>query len=713
MAMKPKNLWILPLINIGTAFAQNTDSSNRALDPLIVTAGRTGEALAEAPYTITYLDDEDISETFRRTLPEALQYTPGVLVQKTAHGHGSPFIRGFTGRQNLLLVDGVRVNNSTYRSGPVQYWNTVDSYSLDHIELIKSQGSVLYGSDAAGGTLNAFTRSSNFRNDEAGRVFFGGEAFYEYRSSGQGSHIGRIQAETGVGGQFGILLGMTAKDFGDISDSSVGRMENTGYPEQDYDFKLDWAVTPDSTITFGHYYVNQDDIWRWHRTRYNPGWTEGDHFAAPGLWAENSYDQERALTYLRYAGENPAADPFIKRWSATISYQDTNDSEFQNRTGDPAAGSRPIRGSSIETRTTGFDLQLESPLGSGSLVYGVDFYHDDVDSSGYQTNAANSNRRESLPVADNSEYDLFGAVAQYVWKPPDRLELTGGARYTYARASLGRFYNTSNVLQSGSDENWDAAVGSLRAIYHVDDRWSVYGGVSQAFRAPNLDDLSGNMTAKSGNASLGSTEVDPEKFITYELGTRFTGECASLNLAVFYTDVRDLITGVPVTSGSSTTVATNDGEGYIYGIELEGAWRFHPQWTLSGFAAWQDGRTETSTFLGGPTVDKPNTRSLPLSGSVALRWTAPSEKFWIEGRVLAAMKEDRITPADQAADNQRIPTNGTPGYIVTSLYGGWQITESLELNAGVENVTDEDYRNHGSGQNEPGTNALASVRYRW
>lgn len=300
-----------------------------------------------------------------------------------------------------------------------------------------------------------------------------------------------------------------------------------------------------------------------------------------------------------------------------------------------------------------------------------------------------------------------------VWNASDRLEITGGARYTYAKASLGRFYNSSNVLQDGGGESWDAAVGSLRAIYHVDDQWSLYGGISQAFRAPNLDDLSGNMTAKSGNASLGSTDVDPEKFITYELGTRFTSGCASFNLAVFYTDVSDLITGVPVSSGGSTTVATNDGDGYIYGIELEGAWRFHPQWTLSGFAAWQDGRTETSEYLGGPTVDKPNTRSLPLSGSVALRWTSPADKFWIEGRVLAAMEEDRITAADQASDNQRIPTNGTPGYVVTSLYGGWHVTENLDVTAGVENVTDEAYRNHGSGQNEPGTNALASLRLKW
>lgn len=683
------------------------------LDPLVVTGNRSETQLTDVPYTTSVLDDDFIWENSRRTLPESLQYTPGVSVQKTGNGAGSPFIRGFTGRQNLLLVDGVRINNSTFRSGPVQYWNTIDSLSIDHLELIKSQGSVLYGSDAIGGTLNAFTKSSDFRNETAGQAYYGGSAAYQYRTNGDGSHIGRLETEAGVGGKFGFLLGISAKDFGDIEDSDVGLMKHTGYPEKDIDFRFDWAVTPDSALTLASYYLNQDELWRWHRTQYNPGWYEDDHLAAPGKWAANTNDQEHALTFLRYAGENPQADAFIKKWNATLSWQKTDDSEFQNRIGDPAPGSRPIRGSNITTETTGIDLTLESPVGPGTLVYGFDYYHDSVDSSGYQRNLANTNGRESLPIADDSKYDLFGAFAQYVWKATEKFELTGGARYTYAQATLGRFYNASNVAQPTTSGDWDDLTGSLRGLYRVNDAWSVYGGISQAFRAPNLDDLSGNRTALASTTGLGSVDVSPEHYLTYEIGTRRSNECTSFNAAVFYTDVQDLIVGVPVSSGSSTSVATNNGDGYIYGVELEGAWKIDEQWTLSGFAAWQDGRTTTNTFVGGPEINKPNTRSLPLTGSVALRWTAPGKKVWIEGRVLAAATEDRITAADQKADNQRIPTGGTPSYIVASLYSGWQATDNLELTCGLENLTDESYRAHGSGQNEPGFNAVLGAKVTW
>ena len=684
-------------------FAQNF------LDPVFVTATRSDRTASAAPYTTGYLDSNFLREHSTRTIPDAMQYIPGVLVQKTAHGHGSPFIRGFTGRQNLLLVDGVRVNNSTFRGGPVQYWNTVDPLAIDHIEVIKSQGSVLYGSDAVGGTVNTFTKSSGFRDEVAGQAYVGGSAYYEYRANGEGSHIGRLESETGVGGKFGILLGLSAKDFGDIEDSAVGRMHNTGYPEQNYDLRFDWAVSPESTITFATHYVNQDDISRWHRTLDNPGWTDGSHVAAPGKWTENTYDQERSMTYLRYAGENPQANAPVKRWSATLSFQTTDDSEFQDRFPDsPVTNSKVLRGSSIHVETTGIDLVLESPVGPGSLVYGFDFYHDDVDSSGYTSNALGGPRTESLPVADDSDYDLFGVYSQYVFKPTDRFELTAGARYTYAEASLGRF-------AGGGDESrdWDDTVGSLRGIYSLSAGWSVYGGISQAFRAPNLDDLTGNLSAKSGAPVIGDPDVNPEKYITYELGARQQTEATSLNLAVFYTAADELIVSSFTDPTLKTSIASNAGDGYVYGVELEGAWRFHPQWTLSGFAAWQKGETESSTFVGGPVEEKPNTRQLPLSGSVALRWDDASGKFWVEGRILASNNEDRISDVDQAADNQRIPTGGTPGYVVASLRAGWHARENLDLTCGIENLTDESYRTHGSGQNEAGLSGIFGVKVSW
>lgn len=701
----------LLLLTVG--FCSAVAVGQDALRPLVITASRTPQDPLGIPYSVSTLDRSFLEDNQMRTLPESLRYTPGVLIQKTAHGHGSPFIRGFTGRQNLLLVDGIRTNNSTWRGGPVQYWNTVDSRAVDHIELIRSQGSVLYGSDAAGGTVNVLTRNPIFQSGSNGELYQTGSAYYEYRSNGEGSHIGRVESEVGVGKNFGILLGATLKDYGDLSDSAVGRMKGTGYPEQDYDLKAQWAVTPDSTLTFAHMYVNQDRISRWHRTLDNPGWSHNGHVAAPGSYTSNLYDQERSLSYIRYEGENPMEEGWIRRWQTTLSYQTTRDSESQNRN----PGKDDIRFQDIDLSTLGFDLQMESDIGPGSLLYGLDYYHDDVDSSGLRTDSARTFLTESLPVADDSKYDLLGAYAQYSWNPLQPLQISTGTRYTYARAKLGRYYDSTNTLQGSTSESWDALVGSIRSSWKFNDEWSSFAGISQAFRAPNLDDLSGNQTSKSGIASLGNVDLDPERYITYEAGIRHLTDHTSLQASFFFTDVSDLITGIGFDQNADGipdgSIAANASDAYSSGFEIEGAWAFARQWMLSGFVAWQEGRQQSATLIGGPVSSLPSTRSYPLTGSLAVRWTHESEKFWLEGRILAASQEDRITMADQAADNQRIPTGGTPGYTVGALRAGWQCRENLELTAALENVTDQDHRVHGSGQNEPGFNAIIGARLTW
>jgi hemoglobin/transferrin/lactoferrin receptor protein len=681
---------LLLTVTISPAISQDL------LAPLFVTAARLEQAESAAAHSISRIDADFIRENTRRTLPEALQYTPGVLVQKTAHGHGSPFIRGFTGRQNLLMVDGVRLNNSTWRSGPVQYWNTVDPFSIDRIELVKSQGSVLYGSDAVGGTLNAFSKSSGFMDQADGAFYQHGSGYYEYRTNGEGSHIGRIESDFGSGGQWGVHLGLSGKDYGDIEDDSVGRMKNTGYPEQNLDFRFDTALTERVNLTLAYQYVDQDDVWRWHRTRFNPGWVHGRHVAAPGTFLTEIYDQERSLAYLKLTGEDPGESAFIRRWHTTLSWQKIQDSTDNLRT------PTDRRVGSIDLDTYGLDVGFESEIGPGTLVYGLDYYHDKADSAAYRNGVA---RPDDRPVADGSTYQLFGAYTQYEWRVAEALKVIGGVRGTYAEAEWDAYRAPGAAADTSGKGDWDNFSASLRTLWDINECWAVYGGVSQAFRAPNLTDLTGSSVSLGGLNSYGSPELDPEKYVTAELGTRYGNETLSASLAAFYTWSRDAIISERI---GPDTFATNGGSGFVYGFEAEGLWKINPCWSLSAMAGWNEGKTD-SPVNGERWIS----RQLPFTSSVALRWTHPNERLWLEGRVLGAVTEDRVHPADQANDPQRIPTYGTPGYLVASLRGGWQVNDHVELTCGIENITDEDYRSHGSGQNEPGLGAILGARVSW
>lgn len=704
---------------LAAAFVTASSRSLQAqdfLEPIIVTATRGKAKESETAYTSTYLDEDFLQQNFRRNIPDALNFTPGVLSQKTTYGHGSPFIRGQTGRGNLLMYDGVRLNNSTWRGGPVQYWNTIDSYAIDHMDLVKSQGSVPYGSDAIGGTLNAFGRTSGFREEAEGQFFSHGSTYYEYRSNGDDSHIGRVEGAIGQGGKWGLNAGITYKDFGDIHSAAIGTMRNTGYEESAWDMRFEAALDPSTTLTAAWMNVQQNDIWRWHRTVFNPGWSKNGSSSAPGSWLANVFDQDRSLGFIRVASEDPRQGALISRWSATMSFQDTVDQEFQDRRNNPSQpidSSRYQQWQRTDVQTYGIDLEFESPMGPGKWIYGIDYYQDEVDGTAQRDRGRGPAFLASArPVADDSRYSLFGAHAQYHWDVKEDLRIESGMRYTYAEANVGERWDANAARDISSDHNWDNTVFSVRAIHDLPKDWAVYGGVSQAFRAPNLADLSGNRTSNSGVEAGGSIDLDPENYITYEIGVRKSSRSTSMQAAFFYTDIEDIITDVPVSSGSTNVIASNGRDGYIYGFELEGAWQISEQWLLSGFVAWQEGETTTLSFIGGPIAEEPYSRALPLTASVALRWTHPSTKYWVEARVLAAEKADRLSSADKA-DVQRFPDEGTPSYVVPMVYSGWQATDNLLVTLGLENISNVDFRHHGSGNNEPGFNAVLGVRTTW
>lgn len=683
------------------------NSETYRLPAVIVTATRTEEDSFDLPFVTETISSEQILQyDLPRTLPESLKEIPSVMVQKTAHGQGSPFIRGFTGFRTLLLIDGIRLNNSVFRDGPNQYWNTVDQLSVKQLELVKGPSSVLYGSDAIGGTVNAITK----RREEFSEGFDWNQGVYYRGASAESSHIGRAEISGNAGEKWGFLVGASVKEFGDLrGGEDVGRQPKTGYSEFDWDAKAEYLVTPDSKLVFAHQSVDQDDAWRTHRTIFGMPWRG----TTIGTDKKLEYDQNRDLSYVQYHAANLPA--FVEEVHFSLSHQLQKEREFRIRSND-----RKDR-QGFDVNTLGASLQLQSPSPVGTWIYGTEYYRDSVDSFSRSFNADGTLASVGIqgPVGDDASYDLLGFFVEDNVPIGERLDVIFGGHYTYAAADANKVRDPVTGTQTSVSDNWDALAGSARILYRIDEQehWNIFGGVSQGFRAPNLSDLTRFDIAASGELETASPNLKPEKFISYEAGIRTRYQRANAQVAYFYTMIDDLIVRTPTgnTIGTAMEVTKlNSGQGHVHGVEISGDWEFFPQWTGHGAFTWMEGRLETFPATSSIPVKQtePLSRVMPITLQFGLKWDVLPEKFWVEGISTIVGRQDKLSSADQR-DTQRIPPGGTPGYAVYTLRAGWRPCKNFTLSSAIENISNEDYRIHGSGLNELGRNFVIAADFRF
>jgi hemoglobin/transferrin/lactoferrin receptor protein len=286
-----------------------------------------------------------------------------------------------------------------------------------------------------------------------------------------------------------------------------------------------------------------------------------------------------------------------------------------------------------------------------------------------------------------------------------------GARYTYAKAQADKVDPNPADLTvfDPLDRSFDAFTASLRVRLDVTSSWNFFGGVSQGFRAPNLSDFTSFELARSGELETPAPNLDPEYYVSFEIGTKADIKAinAALYAAYYYTLIDDQIVRYPtgrLVDGLTEVTRANVGDGFIQGVEFGAEWKFYPGFTLYGNLAWTEG--EVDTFVTDRLLEaRPASRIEPLTGMVGLRWASQDGKWWLEGAATWARHQDRLSPGD-IADTQRIPPGGTRAYQVYTVRGGWNPCRHLKFFAACENITDEDYRYLGSGTNEAGVNGV-------
>lgn len=630
------------------------------LAEVVISANRFNTLGINTPEAIRVLTSDPVGAFQMRTSPEGLLITPGVFVQKTNHGGGSPFIRGLTGNQTLLMVDGIRLSNSTMRYGPNQYFNTIDVFSLDRIEILRGSGSVQYGSDALGGTIQAFSHDMDYseKSEWDGKV----AARIATLGMEQSIHSGIQYSNKNVA----LRAGITLRNFGDIvGGDTTGKQSPSGYSEQDYDFKGKINLSPGSSLTMVYQSVYQKEIPVYHKIELED-------------YEVNKTDpQKRKLAYIRLNQD-------INRGllgSAIITgfYQQTREGRESRKN-----GSDILRNEYDKVRTIGFSgevLMGNKDYWSGNL--GFEVYNDLINSARTDTDLLTEIPTEKRGLyPDGSTMSNLAVFTVHSFEIKN-WSITAGARYNafiinVNDEDLGQVRLTPSAL-----------VGNLAILRKLDTKSNLFLSLNTGFRAPNIDDL-GTLGIVDFRYEIPNYDLKPESSFQYQAGYKYLGEILRGEFFIYRNELYNLITrvreGDEMIDGYPVYQKENSERAYIQGVETSWDLSLNRFFTIYG--------SLTYTYGQNITKNEPVRRIPPLFGRIA-----PEYRFrnlWLNLEWLAAAKQDRLAQGDK--DDNRIPEGGTPGWNIFNVNSQYN-WKSFTFDLSLKNLLNSDYRYHGSGIN--------------
>lgn len=698
---------------------------------IVVTAtiprGRADEGRASS-----MVQRADLERRLPRSAPDALRYEPSVFVQQSAHGQGSAFIRGLTGQQTLLLFDGIRLNNGTYRQGPNQYFSTIDVQTIASIEVLRGGASTRYGSDALGGVIavdpvepSMMGAAPNARPRLVARA-----ATADKELGGRAEISARIHRDVAFLGGLGARRVGRLRSGEPVRNPADGRLPDvprfasdgrtqlgTGFGEVTFDARTVYDATAQHRITIAGYGYQQYDAPR------------TDQCPPPGARFDECLTYDEQFRTLVYAAWDGAFGNWAEVFRATLSWQRQHERRKLSR---PASFVELIGRDDVDTfGATGAATTspwLPAPWLSLVLTYGADAYFDTVASRAWLsfTDIDVTVERSRGQYLAGSAYLYGGAFLDLEARVLRLLNVRGGLRTSWiaARAPMDE-----DSLSRAIHRAWFPVVGHVGAEWFATEQLTLFANLDHSFRAPNLDDLTARQQTGPGfqfeNASLG-----PERSTTLDMGVRVRAEPLTFEAWAFRTLVAGAVGKRPMeitdcppetpqcdSSWFRYQLANAAGSAEILGLEFTA--RLWLPFGLSGraSAAWTRGEGPN---LSDPPTDPalPYERTVPLSRIPPLNGTA--EIDWVHRSGMSAgaalrwaTRQDRLAVADRS--DARIPVGGTPGFAVFDLRFLYRLDDTGmigTIGAIFENIFDAPFRYHGSSVNGPGRGLILSLELR-
>ncbi|MBR2959099.1 MAG: TonB-dependent receptor [Bacteroidales bacterium] len=669
----------------------------------VTVSARSAQAKA-ATQNAVKVDAAYIDEHFSGSLMQSLEGIPGVKAVSIGTGLSRPTIRGLGYNRMVVSEDGIKHEGQQWGD---DHGLEVDQFAVDAVEVIKGPATLLYGSDAIGGVLAITGNRLPARPLEASVSLFG------HSNSLQGGLSARV---AGRSNGFFYKANLTLSDYGDyrVPTDTIqyysyrialrdGRLRNTAGTERDMRLMVGWTDNERlrTDITVSNVYARSGFFADAHGMEvrlsnidYNRSIRDVD---LPSQWVNHLKVQSHTTYQLGTAS-----------LEANLAWQHNLREELS----EPLShGYMPTPPDSLERRfdkhTFSGTLAARIPLGARhevSLGTGAEHQRNSRDGWGF-----------IIPAFESSSWGLYALDR---WTPSENLALNAGVRYDLNAIDIHSYsdwYRTpvgsdSVFMQRSADvrRTFSALTWSAGANWHNDD-WILRLNVGKAFRVPIAKELGANgvnyhiFRYEQGNAGL-----DPERSYQVDAGIEW-GRGAFVVKAdpyasyfpnyIYLNPTPDYVEGLQLYRYTQTRAMR-------YGIEVEAAWAFAPQWELG-----LRGQFCRSRQLSGDKRGYTLPFALPPSADVDLGWHYDYRGCGNVGLNLHAV----------AAQNEIVPPEKpTPGYMTVNLSASHRFTlrgdRQLSLAVQLGNLLNTTYYDHTSYYRlidvpEPGRHVSLRIKY--
>lgn len=643
------------------------------LGSMVVTASGFAQEVKDAPASISVIGQETISQKPFNDIGDVLKDVEGVNVSRGGKSGGANIgIRGMGSDYTLLMVDGQRVSQNSSGARPNGFGDVDSSFippssAIERIEVVRGPMSTLYGSDALGGVVNVITKK--VPDEWGGQVTFSIEEPTNSKFSGGNTTAfylgGPIQTDL-VGlalmGSFqtkrnakGTYVKNPAGELGKIANfSGLGERKNFNYGAR-------LAFTPENQEFVVSYdrgvqrYENGDNQLGTQNSSLAPGKTGG------------GYADHLRFTRERIGVTHKAELDFATVESALLWDQTKTIGRLNpiNRTPSPRQGmDRDIKYSNII-----FDHKWMFGLGDHFISAGLQY--------------KSQKFKDTLEGAElDTKQWQWALFAEDEWMITDNVIATFGLRYD-KNEDFGSHFSPRAYL-----------------VWNIDDNWQVKGGVSRAFKAPDLQKMTDGVIGLGRQGALpllGNPNLKPETATSAELGFSYDNlDNFRFSATGFYTSFKDKIESVSLDNCNVNNVAGcitingddrgsatfskqfNVDDAKLYGLELGSRYQIRDDIGLTANYTYTHSSYKNNNGQKIPFSKTPQHMiNIKADWQITGQWNV-----WAEGEYRAKEYNDLNWHKEKVYYRN---------YALVNLGASYKPSREMTINFGVDNLFDKNF----------------------